>query len=1126
MNRRLSASRLNDFLGCAHHAALWLDGVPAPANEDASLDLVRTKGFEHEARVLDVLEQQYGPAVSIPTSGPMEVRVAATLAAIGNEAPLIYQAAFDNGRWVGLPDFLVRKASLTGGWVYIPEDAKLARRAKAEHVIQLGIYATLIEQATGMPVSDGVIHVGKGEPQSFDLRQTQQVTARLMSRFEAFADEADHKTRAIRNASCSRCPFSSRCEAEWRAVDSPIFVAGMRVDQMMKLEAGGVQTLTALAACDPQMPVGEVARETFSKLVRQASFQKRGIENGAPFAELLPVEPERGLTLMPPPAPGDLFFDMEGDPLYPEGLEYLFGLWGPLGSDGSDTFHSIWAHDRDEEKRAFCDLMTLFLDHRQRYPSAHIYHYAPYEVSALKRLAMSHGVFEAEVDQMLREHLFVDLYRVARQAIMASTEGYTLKNLEKIYWGKRAGEVTNAADSIVEYERWREVGDATILENIALYNRDDCISTGAMRDWLEAMRPPEAVYGLSSQVDDAGRPADDTKAEERRAYARMRTALAASVRASSRATAEVRELIAELLWFHDRADKPQWWALFDRQTWTDDELIEDLESLGDLRLDPKNPVFADKQSLVATYRFDSQETKLHAGSTIKIARTLQSGGSISELDVSSGRVVLRRGTRAGPFPERCSLISAGPIDQKILVGGVVGFAERFIGGGSVADQALLSLLERSPPRLRGRRFGDPILATGRDLLEGSIDAVSRLDDSYLIVQGPPGTGKTYTVAHAIVSLLQAGKRIAVASNSHKAINNLLGDVEKCAADANFRFVGGKKASRGSPDQAFNGTCIKTFLEADTEPQGTSLIAGTAYYLARPDQLEAFDYLFVDEAGQVSLGNLVAMAGCARRIVLIGDQMQLAQPVQGVHPGQSGLSCFEYLVQGEPTVPPERGILLDVSWRMHSRVCAFVSDAFYSGRLNAHLTNDERHLILDAKADPALKPHGLAVLEVDHQGCAQVSVEEAQRISQLVASLLTQQLREKDGSHRALTLEDILIVAPFNAQVNVLKRHLPDGARVGTVDRFQGQEAPVTIVSMAVSNGADAPRGSEFLFSPNRLNVAISRAQCLAVLVRGRDLLEMAPSGVEDLVRLEAFARADILSRDLPDHRPETARWRS
>ena len=423
------------------------------------------------------------------------------------------------------------------------------------------------------------------------------------------------------------------------------------------------------------------------------------------------------------------------------------------------------------------------------------------------------------------------------------------------------------------------------------------------------------------------------------------------------------------------------------------------------------------------------------------------------------------------------------------------------------------MLERDYPRLKDRTLGGQILTPGGNLLDGSVDAMAQLDSSYLIVQGPPGTGKTYTVAHAIVSLLKAGKRIAVASNSHKAINNLLEEVERRATEASFSFVGGKKANKGNHDQAFDGQYITTFLDAGKEPHGASLLAGTTYYLSRPDQLDAFDYLFVDEAGQVSLGNLMAMGGCARNIVLIGDQMQLAQPVQGVHPGQSGQSCFDYLVQGEPTVPPERGILLDVSWRMHSDVCSFVSGAFYSGRLSAHPSNDQRRLVLDVNADPALKPSGLAVIEVEHQGCAQVSVEEAKRISQLVASLLTQRLKDKDGTERPLRLEDILVVAPFNAQVNVLKRHLPEGARIGTVDSFQGQEAPVAIVSMAVSNGTDAPRGSEFLFSPNRLNVAISRAQCLAVLVRGSNLLEMDPKKVEDLERLEPFARADVIQGD-------------
>ena len=279
---------------------------------------------------------------------------------------------------------------------------------------------------------------------------------------------------------------------------------------------------------------------------------------------------------------------------------------------------------------------------------------------------------------------------------------------------------------------------------------------------------------------------------------------------------------------------------------------------------------------------------------------------------------------------------------------------------------------------------------------------------------------------------------------------------------------------------------------------------------RAELARAVDYLFVDEAGQVPLGNLVAMGGCARNIVLVGDQMQLPHPVQGVHPGESGLSCLDYLMGEHATVPPDRGILLDVSWRMHPKVCEFISETIYDGRLTSHPETAERRLVLSSDAHKALKPAGIAVLEIDHDGCMQSSLEEAAAIADLVESLTHQSFRNTDGEETPLELKDILIVAPFNAQVNVLRRRLPAGARIGTVDKFQGQEAPVVIISMATSHGADAPRGTGFLFSTNRLNVAVSRAQCLAIMVRGTKLLELAPRSVADLVRLDGFARAEAL----------------
>jgi uncharacterized protein len=256
-----------------------------------------------------------------------------------------------------------------------------------------------------------------------------------------------------------------------------------------------------------------------------------------------------------------------------------------------------------------------------------------------------------------------------------------------------------------------------------------------------------------------------------------------------------------------------------------------------------------------------------------------------------------------------------------------------------------------------------------------------------------------------------------------------------------------------------------------------------------------------------------MAGAASNIILVGDQMQLPQPVQGVHPGETGLSCLEYLLQERATVPPDRGILLNESRRLHPDLCTFISDAIYDSRLKSHPIAAERRLILSKDAMPGIKSAGLGFLPLSHEGCTQSSHAETAEVVKLVANLLTHQVRREDGKVAALSLDDILVVAPYNLQVNLLKQRLPAGARVGTVDKFQGQEAAVVIVSMTTSKGSDAPRGTEFLFSPNRLNVAISRAQCLAIVVHSSDLLEGAWTRLDDLRRLNLFAHAEAFAQE-------------
>jgi uncharacterized protein len=472
------------------------------------------------------------------------------------------------------------------------------------------------------------------------------------------------------------------------------------------------------------------------------------------------------------------------------------------------------------------------------------------------------------------------------------------------------------------------------------------------------------------------------------------------------------------------------------------------------------------------------------------------------MDEDTFEISLKRGKNREPLPHRFSLIPKGPLGDKVLRAAIARYIGAVLKGNEDQYSALTGILRRDYPRFQGSTgIGDYT-----DDVARAIDAIERLDCSHLLIQGPPGTGKTWTASHAIVHLLARGKRVGVSSHSHKAINNLLQAVETAATDRGLRFRGIKKSSY--EQQFLNGSVIEDTIEnSEAAGGGHDLIAGTAWLFARQELDQQLDYLFIDEAGQVSLANTVAMGVSAKNVILVGDQMQLSQPLTGSHPGRSGLSALEHLLDGAATVPPERGIFLSTTRRMHPDLCRFVSDAFYDGRLMAEAGNGQQCLVLDPNADPALRPTGLKFISIDHESCSQKSEPEADRVCQLYQSLLAQCWTDREGVLHRIGVDDILVVSPYNMQVNLLRSRLPDGARVGTVDRFQGQEAAVVLISMATSSGDDLPRQIEFLYSRNRLNVAISRARCLAVIVASPRLLETSCSTIEQMWLVNALCWA-------------------
>jgi uncharacterized protein len=480
------------------------------------------------------------------------------------------------------------------------------------------------------------------------------------------------------------------------------------------------------------------------------------------------------------------------------------------------------------------------------------------------------------------------------------------------------------------------------------------------------------------------------------------------------------------------------------------------------------------------------------------SETLEPAGEIVELDEEACRISLKLGPSRPPFGSTLSLIPPGPLGDQLLRDAIYRYAQAVAAGDESKYEAVTAVLRKALPRVRGIKPGDPILSDV-DLLAGVVKAVCSLESSYLLIQGPPGTGKTFKSSHAIVELLAAGRRVAVASHSHKAINVLLSAVEAAAIERGVRFRGAKKSTTN--DQFLNGNGMIADI-TDSKAMGDptlQLVGGTAWLFAQSKFDQAFDYLVIDEAGQVSLANVVAMGLCARNLVLVGDQMQLSQPTRGFHPGGSGVSVLEHLLGDRATVPEDKGIFLSISRRLHPALCEFISDAIYDGRLTAAEENSTQRLVLSEDTDDeGLAPFGLRFVEVSHEARDQRSKEEANRLKQTYDALLSQRWVDRAGKERQLGINDLLVVTPYNMQVSLLKSMLPPLARVGTVDRFQGQEAAVVLISMATSSGEDIPRNIDFLFSRNRLNVAISRAQCLAIVFASPRLLEVSCNTIEQM----------------------------
>jgi uncharacterized protein len=1138
-----SPTSIANFLACPHLTALdraaGAEQIKRPYFADPLLDFLIKLGQAHEQAYLSQLTEQGLAIVEIPTDGSRRDAAVKTVEAICGGADVIYQATFLDGQWYGRADFLIRvdKPSELGSFSYEVVETKLARSTKARAIIQLCFYSDLLSQIQGVvPDYMRVVLGGGAKPEEFFVQRYLAFFRKIKRDFVA-AQQAQGETYPDPVEHCRICDWSTVCDAQWRKDDHLSLVANISRNQRLALIAYGTESVAGLARLPvpPDPKVEGIKDQALANIHQQARLQVQGREEHRNIYELLvPPEPEKGLCSLPAPSPGDIFLDFEGDQFtFEAGLEYLFGVLTEDGERDAETrgradaeksvrgdaekrvvtYQATWAMNPAQEKRVFEQFIKKVMERRRLYPDMHIYHYGAYEETAIKRMAGQHSTCVDEVDELLRGEVLVDMFRAVRQGLRASVESYSIKKLEPFYEYKRDVSLPEANLALQTFQTVLAFGPGEedlddIKTAIEGYNRDDCVSALRLRDWLERLRAEreEQVGAPLARPE----PKEDAPSENLSEYLQRVRAIEQRLTASlpedketwtesQKATA----LLADLLEWHRREDKSKYWEYFNRCDYSDEEFISDRATLGGLVY--VGEVEKVKKSTVHRYRFPLQDTTIERSLELRDPKTKKPTGELHAIDYEALTIDLKRGPSLADTPHPTALVPYDIINAKAMresllqLGGWV--ADHGIeGDGSFA--AAREILLRHAPRLKQRTLADFETLSS---LEAAKQIALSLDRTVLPIQGPPGSGKTFTGAHMVIELIKQGKKVGVTAVSHKVISNLLKGTCKAALERHEKL---EIVQKCDGDDACDHNFVKIVddnkaIDRALANDEAQIVAGTVWLWARPEMANAVDVLFVDEAGQMSLANVLAASPASNSIVLLGDPQQLDQPQRGVHPDGAEVSALSHLLDGRETITPNRGLFLAESWRLHPDICAFTSDVFYESRLTSRPENANQRLNV---AGP-IGGTGLRFLPVKHDANQSDSPEEAKKVAELVETLFRKATwTDKQGQIGLITLEDILIVAPYNAQVSLLLRELPKGSRVGTVDKFQGQEAPVVIYSMATSTPQDAPRGMEFLYSGNRLNVATSRAQCVTVLVASPALFDVQCKTPRQMELANAFCR--------------------
>lgn len=1118
------------------------------------------RGDMHERAMLQRLRDNGYEIVEIkrPTSqsaDAIRLRADETADALRTGADVVFQATLLDAPWFGYADFLVRVDGVPsdlGDYCYEVRDTKLARHPSASALLQMAHYGAILTGIQGVPPPRLSIWLGTGEEFSWDYSDAAPYLLEARTRFLAFRD-LDPPTEPEPVAACPTCRWLEWCERTWGS-DDLRNVHRLSRRQRTLLHESEITTIAALAVAADHHRPPRMANATYDRLRQQAATQT-GPDD---FVIIRPQPEATSLVRVPPAHPDDLYFDLEGDPF--AAIPTLDYLWAY--SDSAGDYHHVWAHSPEQEQAA----LAWFLDVLRRRETAggdwHVYHYNTYEITSLRRVAAANPdpAVLAEVDRFI-EQRFVDLYRTVEAGIRTRDGSTSLKIVEKLAGYDRSADappdaVGRGDDSILEYERFILSEDDAeregILERIRAYNAHDVRATKAVHDWIGVLAadlteddliPSPEPYVRSDNVEERIRRTDDMAR-------RLTEAADAGSALPSGLSADGAHLLAHMLQWH-RAEmvvsyldgkRLEEWARqggeagFDATPSTSVDVALNGPPVDQSRIAPgteHESVLVDVEfvrevgpksaranaAIVWEYRCRPGSWKIREGKSVTEVLPLDAERKpvtydIEWIDPQAGLFHISRQQRPADV---IALVLDDYVNDDVVWESLMRLADDALNPKPAkAHELAMAILDRAAPL----PAADMAASGAEDAGQRARRIAGMMDAGLLPIQGPPGTGKTYVGARLIGDAIQRGGGkptvIVVTANSHKVINNLmletLGYLDKEGISATLGHVGGKGKIEGHPSiKDIGGSGKLAPWIRDMKDSGNSVVVGATKFalcrpeiagIERPEFAELVDLLVIDEAGQLTLADACAVAQAAPIAIALGDPQQLTAPVQASHDESVDVSLLEHVAQGASVLPEDVGVFLDLSYRMHPAVCTVVADLAYDGELESAPPARVR-----AITGPDLDILGFRVPV--RPGVVWIPTDDADDEVAVTRAILDQlvgaaTVTVEPGVTQTLTWDEVRVVAPHNAHVNRLDAALPEAAQVGTVDRFQGQQGHVAVYSMG--RLADSPGDVPFLYEINRLNVAISRARLLAIVISHKDAVFPPVDMPEHLLLASRFIR--------------------